>query len=482
MNTKSSRLVLASMVVTMLVVGGLLLAALPGKGTAGLVHAQPALATEPGQQSTLYLPVSPRNFPARTTFGSDMGVIMEGTGLTKMVNAGTTWMRRGGLSWANIESQKGVYTWDANLDAELALASRRNLEVILLVNTTPAWAQKVPGSVCGPIKQEEFAAFGEFMYHTVARYSSSPYKVKYYEIWNEPDVITHTDTKNFVFGCWGDPGDPNYGGGYYGEMLKVIYPRIKAANPEAQVLVGGLLLDCNPNGGCSTEEKKLPPRFLEGILQAGAGDSFDGISFHAYDYFDFTPEPGKYSNPVWNSAWNTTGPVLSEKIKYIRGILDKHSVTGKYLMNTEVALISDQPSSESLQQAKAYYIPKAYAIGIAEGLRANLWYAVYGWRNSALLAYNGSEYPAFRAYQFAINALQDSAYVGEVTAYQGVKAYEFNRGDRRVWVIWSLDGASHAITLPATPLAIYDPEGNSVGIDGSGLVVTLKPLYVEFAP
>ena len=38
--------------------------------------------------------------------------------------------------------------------------------------------------------------------------------------------------------------DPYYGGGYYAEMLKIVYPQIKAADPEAQILIGGLLLFC----------------------------------------------------------------------------------------------------------------------------------------------------------------------------------------------------------------------------------------------
>ncbi len=50
-----------------------------------------------------------------------------------------------------------------------------------------------------------------------------------------------------IFGCWGDPNDKTYyGGEYYAEMLKRAYPAVKAANPQAIVLNGGLLLDCDP--------------------------------------------------------------------------------------------------------------------------------------------------------------------------------------------------------------------------------------------
>ena len=52
--------------------------------------------------------------------------------------------------------------------------------------------------------------------------------VKYWEIWNEPDIpagsISDPDQPG---GCWGDPADPYYGGQKYGEMLKAVYGTIK---------------------------------------------------------------------------------------------------------------------------------------------------------------------------------------------------------------------------------------------------------------
>ena len=41
-----------------------------------------------------------------------------------------------------------------------------------------------------------------------------------------------------VFGCWGDNDDDYYGGGYYADMLKMVYPAVKSADPQAQVLIG----------------------------------------------------------------------------------------------------------------------------------------------------------------------------------------------------------------------------------------------------
>ncbi len=105
-------------------------------------------------------------------------------------------------------------------------------------------------------------------------------------------------------------------------MLKVVYPQIKAANPDAQVLVGGLVQDCDPRPGASCEIVGKPPshcKFLEGILHNGGGPFFDGVSFHSYDYYKANGDQNcLYCNPNWLSSWNTTGPVVALKAQYIR--------------------------------------------------------------------------------------------------------------------------------------------------------------------
>jgi hypothetical protein len=123
--------------------------------------------------------------------------------------------------------------------------------------------------------QEHFIGFAQFVAEAVERYSQPPYDVRYWEIWNEPDVGLGVIPAQSGFGCWGDPDDPYFGGGYYAEMLKVVYPVIKQVNPEIIVLIGGLLLDCDP-----VDPPESPPgsgilkdcssaKFFQGILEEG---------------------------------------------------------------------------------------------------------------------------------------------------------------------------------------------------------------------
>jgi len=333
------------------------------------------------------------------------------------------------------------------------------------------------------MKQEYFDEFATFVRDVVTRYSVSPYNVKYWEIWNEPDIDPSLVPGDSGFGCWGDQKDPYYGGGYYATMLKFVYPQIKAADPQAQVLVGGLVLDCDPINPPAGKDCK-PAKFLEGILRNNGGPYFDGVSFHAYDYYLGTL--GQYSNANWHSAWNTTGPVLEAKVAYLRRLLGQYGQSDKFLMNTETALLcgtsGEEPpcQTKDLANTKAYYLAQSYASALAANLHANLWYSLLGWRASGLLnPGNLAPLPAFDAYRFAAQELRGTRFVRQLQEYPGVRGYEFERDGQRLWILWSLDGAVHSLAFPTAPQAVIDVFGNPLKV-GSSLLVTVMPSYVEW--
>jgi hypothetical protein len=246
-------------------------------------------------------------------------------------------VRRNGLIWSDVEPNEGARNWSAvaALEAELIEAARLKFKVILIVRRTPKWAQKYPGVFCGPIRSDKMEAFGRFMGDAVTRYSAPPYNIKYWEIWNEPDSGGTDPNGDRGWGCWGEQADPYYGGRYYALALKAAYPDIKAADPGSQVVVGGLLANCDPIKPPSGRDCKQS-KFLEGILVAGGAPYFDGISFHTYDCYYY---PGAYGSENWHSAWNTTGPLLITKARFLRGVLGARGVTGKFMMDTELGLL-----------------------------------------------------------------------------------------------------------------------------------------------
>lgn len=91
-------------------------------------------------------------------------------------------------------------------------------------------------------------------------------KVAAYEIWNEPNL-------NYEWGS--QTPDP----AAYTAMLKTAYTAIKAVDPEALVITGGL---STTGGGSPTAYGDL--EFLQGMYDAGAKGYFDAFGSHPYPF------------------------------------------------------------------------------------------------------------------------------------------------------------------------------------------------------
>ena len=430
--------------------------------------------------ATIYLPLVTRNFPLQTIFGVEMSSISASQGLERVAQAGTTWVRRAALEWKAVEAIQGVRDWGAvaGLKQEVQRAGANNLQVILVVRGAPSWAAP---RACGPIEADKLAALADFMREAVGQFPT----VRYWELWNEPDIdYALLSDPNSLWGCWGDGGDAaGYGGSGYAAMLQAVYPAVKAANPQAQVVAGALLLDCDPADPPPGKDC-TPAKFLAGVLQAGGGAYLDGVSFHAYDYY--WGQLGEYGSAFSaGSRWDTTGPVTVAKARFVKGVLAQYGVSGKFLMNTEAALLTgDNAACDSVcEMTKAFYVAQAYTSALAEGLWANIWYSVLGWpgRNTALLDSSLNPLPAYTAYQTAAAILRNAVFQSEIAGYHGIRGYKFNRGDRNIWVLWSSDAVLHTVSLtPGTPHALFDALGTPQSVTGSTLDVTQKPLYVEW--
>lgn len=447
-------------------------------------------AETPAETIPVYLPLVVKRAPLETIFGVEMLPLSNSQGLQQMLTAGATWVRRNGLEWDSISpNNASERNWAAvaALEQELQDATARGLNIILVIRGTPAWAQEIANTPCGPIRASALDEFADFLSDVATRYRG--FNIKYYELWNEPDVSPAQVSPTDPFGCWGNESDPFFGGGAYAAMLQAAYPAIKTADHEAQVLVGGLLLDCDPrkspNGiNC------LSGKFLEGILRGGGGPYFDGVGFHAYDYYYAIL--GQFGNPNWNSQWNTTGPTQASKMDFIQSLLSDPTfgAPGKFQVNTESALLCNTcVNDDDFESTKAYYVTRLYVSTLVLDIKANIWYSALGWRNSGLLNPDLTPRLAYDAYAFARRMLggadvsdPDLAYNLDSDPETDVAGVAFNQQGKHIWVLWSLDGGVHTLLLPAQPQAIYDVFGNGVPISGYSVTISIEPFYIEGMP
>ncbi len=403
-------------------------------------------------------------------FGAQMNnAIDEAEGLSQALAGGVYWVRFDAFEWDRIEPVPTVpstFHWENVDESSLQRANQNGLNVIAVVKYTPDWAQKYPGSACGPVKSKAFAGFAEFLAAVVNRYKGSPYNIKYWELGNEIDAPVYYERS--VFGCWGDGGDPYFGGEYYAQMLKAAYPAIKAADPEAQVLLGGLVLD-NPN-----EIPYTIARFLEGVLRGGGGPFFDLVNFHSYSYF--TGVPGLLYNPNWPGS----PTALPEKTAFLKNILNRYGWGNKPLINTETALYCDVNSDPCLE-TQAVFVAKAYADGIALGLQGLVYYALKSeWRLTGLLRPDNTPRPSYLAFKTAADFLSRARYRGPVSGYPaGIFGHTFwPQVGTSIEVIWATDGAPQSVPLPSGAEA-FDLYGTPLSVSGGAITVDYGPVYIR---
>ena len=432
--------------------------------------------------ATVYLPLVANNFPPPPpVFGVQMRAITDPQGLAQAVDAGAHWVRFNAFNWDEIEpvrTEPPTYHWEVVDETSLDNAAANGMEVIAIIRFTPEWAQKVSGVYCGPVSEDRLDEFAQFLQELVRRYSVSPYNLHYWELGNEPDVAPSLVGPHSGFGCWGDASDPFYGGGYYAQMLKVTYPAIKAVDPQARVLIGGLLLDCDPRvpGVCNGPHGDKPLKFLEGILRNGGGQFFDVVSFHAYTYYDW----GAGLGYMGSNGWPGSVTAIPAKAGFVREVLAAYGYGEKRLMNTESALLCSEPATDCLK-TQAMYVPRAYAEALALGLEGQVYYATINdwWYHTGLLLPDLTPKPVYYAYKTAASFLAPVKYDGEAADYPAeIEGYTFRREDETGYidVIWSVDGSAQDATVP-TGASVYDQYGVLIASSGT-IQVNYSPVYV----
>ncbi len=195
------------------------------------------------------------NYPNLVT-----GVNMADLSKTYLINdMGFDW-GKGFVNWGTVETQPGQFRW-TDPDNVVDTLTDHNVKVLLRVHGTPAWARPADSMYTHP--PTDPADFAEFMTALATRYKG---RVGAYEIWNEPNL--HYEWGNFT----PDPAA-------YTELLKAAYSAVKAADPDALVISGGL---STTGDGSPTAYGDLA--FLQGMYNAGAKGHFDALGSHPYTF------------------------------------------------------------------------------------------------------------------------------------------------------------------------------------------------------
>jgi len=287
------------------------------KGTLALAYLNLA---QPPLQTDSFVPIAHAGvnpYGVNTFLEQEVEAAKVERSLSLIAEAGFHWIRQE-FPWEDIEiTSKGDY-WDpkwnvstwAKYDRIVDLAGRYGLEVIARLDHPPAWTRKIgnaPGWTMGP--PDNYEDFGDFVYAVVSRYKG---RVRYYQIWNEPNIFPE----------WGDqPADP---AGYV-KLLKIAYRRAKEADPQCVVISAGLaqnIEETPPEFGPRNMSDVL---YLEKMYEAGGKGYFDIMGTMVYGLWT-----GPYDRRASRDRANFS------RAQLIRQVMVRHGDGDKAIWATEV--------------------------------------------------------------------------------------------------------------------------------------------------
>ena len=412
-------------------------------------NSETAAAPE-GAGSTLHLPYLTDRGPGKVQ--SLFGIQMYGATSANsfyhpyMIETNASWVRAP-ILWRIIEGTPDTYAWG---HGDLVTGAAQDVTFIATLADAPEW---VAEDMDGPLDSAGMDQMAEFAHDVAERYDGDGFMdafghpvVNYFEIFNEPDRGV---------GSWGHVGED------YAELLSRVTPAIKAANPNAKVLIGGIAYDFfEDQGGAFVRE------FIDDVLNAGGGEYFDIMNFHAYSLFAFN--------------WAPQGLGLREKTFAIRSKLVQHGYGDMPIFVTEAGthsnIVPDYPSS---QERQSRYVVELFVQSASADVEMMIWWMLHDTQDQYQTGLITGHTPpvkklAFTAFRQITQILSGADYVRKMTNAQTgasiMEAYVF-RNDvtkKTIYVAW----LNPVDSIEVRSLRVPGEQATVKNIYGIGTIVT----------
>jgi hypothetical protein len=319
------------------------------------------------------------------------------------------------VGWGAIEREKGKLAMPPQFDAFVRGTAGAGLNVLLILDYANGFYDDGdrPRS---PEAIEGFCRYAEFVVRHFGK------DVRLYEIWNEWDIGI------------GLPERYNKGGSAqdYFNLLKAVYPRIKAADPGVTVIAGASTSGAVKKG------------WLEDIVKLGALDFCDAISIHSYNYSDKFPERGPEACSAWMSS--------------VQQMFRTHS-DGKDVpfYVTEMGWPTHVAKHGADPELSASYLARLYLLARTSPSFAGIWWYDFqddGWNaqynedNFGLVRPDLTPKPAYHVMADIAPAVAGGEFVGRVDSKdENLWILRFRVGSKDCWALWSADDKDRQVIL-----------------------------------
>ncbi|GIW06600.1 MAG: hypothetical protein KatS3mg060_1405 [Dehalococcoidia bacterium] len=380
---------------------------------------------------------------------------------TKLATGSGARSNRWELRWDRTQREPGQGDWHV-ADWVVSENERYRISLTMVLNGTPRWARTVEDlAISPPINLDQPAVlpngvanpdnpWATFAYTAARRYRG---RVFGWEIWNEPNLGTFWTGTPFQ---------------YY-QLLKAGYLAIKAADPNARVLMGGM------SGAGLEFVRELVSIILQDPEWKRYDGFFDIFSWHGYTrpatIFEYTNTYRTFlgasglAKPVWIGE---TGVPAWDDPMVTRG--------------------APVPFGEgATQEEQAHFVVHAYAYGLAAGARRISLYrasdvgevanpglpdtVVPGWGAVRL---DGSGRPSYAAYQLLVTLLKGSA-LRQMERGDGFDRISFQAPGRDVHILFAVGAGGHKAQAPAFR------SDRAVLIDLSGVAIPIMARNRHFS-
>jgi len=320
---------------------------------------------------------------------------------------------------------------------------------------------------------------------------------------NEPDNVDYIHYAD-LGGCFGMK-DPEPAAGQtdrrrlYVDLLHAAYAAIKSADPQAQVLYGGVSHD---NFYLVEPKGLFDYYFLYWTIgQYRGGDYFDIMNSHAYG--------------EWTELWERMNQCRDGKIDVLAKLhclqhdMQQYQYPNKPIWFTETGIrnySNDHPEINN-PASQAQYVVKLYARLMSEMDAPIFWFTLKDFPPArghphwyaGLINENGEKMPSYYAYKYMTHMMANAQYVGVTPDFgHTMEGYEYMLHGRRTWIIWwrkpkDSNYTGYAIDVSEfLPLQKIDMFGNAEVIRDGGpgdldgtvngsirLYMTEAPLYLR---
>ena len=242
-----------------------------------LLYSGLLLRTEREVGHDLYDPLPPTSHPLfqlpflGINLVPDSSVAIFSMHLAHLRATGFGWVRQR-FDWGRLEPQPGHFNWQPS-DALLRAITASGLIPVVVLDGSPAWARAVQDTGPGenPLAPPtDPATFARFAAAFAARYGD---QVRYYQIWDEPNVAPH----------WGNQLiEPVQ----YAWLLKAAATAIREVDADA-VIITAALAPTADRGHTAIDEIY----FLQRLYAAGAASAFDAVAVQPFGFANPPDDP-----------------------------------------------------------------------------------------------------------------------------------------------------------------------------------------------